>query len=232
MASDAKVSSNFTEDYYANVYQHFIEHSTHVDIVTTVIKTQVWPLLRSTRSYLDIGAGPAHITKLLAPHFTRISIVEPNVEFYKALYEQHLERDVTLSQVPFQEFQSKDPFDFVLCSHMLYHLPQAEWESLLAKIHNLLEPHGIAVIILAAKRGGFHGLCQQLNPEYSNSEKVCQILNKLQIKYQVIPISTKFVSNEEKKFNYLVKLFALDDCFLPDQYEALPKQKKIKPMHL
>jgi hypothetical protein len=41
------------------------------------------------------------------------------------------------------------PADFVLCSHVLYHIPQNDWTDTLERLTSWLGAHGAAVVLLA-----------------------------------------------------------------------------------
>jgi hypothetical protein len=51
--------------------------------------------------------------------------------------------------VPISEVLITSPADFVLCSHVLYYIPQKDWSDILERFASWLGPDGAAVVLLA-----------------------------------------------------------------------------------
>jgi SAM-dependent methyltransferase len=212
----AEINSNFSDSDYANIFDWFTNNSDHEFVIhANLIK--IIESLHKCDDFLDIGTGNGHIARLLYKSFQRTILLEPNQEYFK-MYE-NIGYDQLICE-KYLDWYTVQTFDFVLCSHMLYHVNVGEWEPFIKKMYDMVNIGGICVIILISDKGNMHQLRYSLNEDYHNSKVVIKILNSLRLKYQVIPYGSTLRSTvtEFPKFQYLVRLFAIDDCFSREQY--------------
>src|SRR5271170_1562005 len=85
-----KLNSNFTETYYADIFDYFINNSDQVSQVvnniTNVINNHQQKYNKSSqRKFMDIGSGPGTITKHISSLFDETQIIEPN-DLFEKLY--------------------------------------------------------------------------------------------------------------------------------------------------
>ncbi len=104
------------------------------------------------RSFLDIGAGGGDLTIPVSQSFEETTIVEPNekqAHFFRRrcshfqIYNEYWER-VDLAE---------KRFDFILCSHVLYYIPEGRWGKTIEKMHAHLAPGGRIALVLQSPIG-------------------------------------------------------------------------------
>lgn len=108
--------------------------------------------LHHRRRFLDVGAGTGDLTIPLAQAFHETTVVEPNtaqVEFLRRRYPNFKLHNSTWSDADL----GADRFDFILCSHVLYYLDEADWMPAIDKMRAHLEPDGRLVIVLQSPIG-------------------------------------------------------------------------------
>lgn len=138
-----------------DVYGHDKEHCFEQFLAHTDQKKKAveWLLgaidtLPEKKAFLDAGAGNGVLTQQLAGYFKRIEAIEPedNLARYlrAALPECHIHACTIMEAVP------DGLADFILCSHVFYHIPFDSWLSHTEKLISWLSPGGILVIALQA----------------------------------------------------------------------------------
>lgn len=214
--------SNFSEEEYAAVERVFTQNTGHIERLERFVEEKVCPFLEQKKDFLDIGAGPGSTTEKISPYFEATTIVEPNGE-----YEELYKKKSFLSKMGnFQDMTLEGQFDFALCSHVLYHVDQKEWAPFLKKMTGLIRPGGKGLVALVAPQGNFHALRHSINPDYSNSGKVEEALKSLGISYERFQHLSEFRVGNRSDFRALVRIFTLDDCYLPDAYARLSQEEK------
>jgi SAM-dependent methyltransferase len=102
--------------------------------------------------FLDIGAGGGHLTIPIAQQFGLTDVVEPNP----------CQADLIHRRCPdFQVYNNSwmdvdldnERFDLILCSHVLYYIPDVTWLQTIAKMYRHLSPGGCLVIVLQSPLG-------------------------------------------------------------------------------
>jgi len=218
LRADQVLVSIFSEDEYANVERVFSNNKDHIDQIVDVILLNA----ETKGSLLDIGAGPATITDRLSHFFASTTIVEPNKAF--AIFYENRRFNYHIGN--FQSIPIEGKYDFVLCSHVLHHVPRHQWMIFLRKMHDAIAPGGKGLVAMVAPKGKLHALRSSINPDYSNSRQVEEMLKQLNISYQLIPTQSVFRVHNYSDFRALVRLFTLDDCYLPEEYAALSDAEK------
>ncbi len=214
--------SNFNESEYQSVERIFANNTGHIDHLVDFICENILPPSQSKESFLDIGAGPATITSRLAKFFESTTVIDPN----KAFAPLYREKGFITYVGNFQDILVNRKYDVVLCSHVLYHVPYTEWASFLKKLYGSIRSGGKGLISMVAPKGKWHELRSSLNPNYSNSDKVEKALKEQGISYDLIPIQSIFRVKNYEDFRALVRLFTLDDCYFPDEYQSLSDHEK------
>ena len=102
--------------------------------------------------FLDIGAGGGHLTIPIAQQFGMTAVVEPNIR----------QADILRRRCPgFQVYNGcwmevdlhDEPFDLILCSHVLYYIPEGTWMQTVEKMYHHLSPGGCLVIVMQSPLG-------------------------------------------------------------------------------
>src|SRR5215469_5525790 len=102
--------------------------------------------LRSRRLFVDAGAGEGSTTAALEKFFDRTIAIEPNGALRVELARRCPEAEIV--EAPIVEARIASPVDFVLCPHVLYHIPQTHWTETLKRLTSWLGTDGVAVVLL------------------------------------------------------------------------------------
>ncbi len=79
---------------------------------------------------------------------------------------------------------------------------------------------------MVAPIGKWHTLRSSINPNYSCSAQVEKALRQENIPYEIVPTQSSFKVESYEDFRALVRLFTIDDCYLPEEYSALTAVEK------
>lgn len=79
---------------------------------------------------------------------------------------------------------------------------------------------------MVAPKGKWHALRSSINPNYSNSSQVEKTLKELSILYELTAVQSVFKVQNYDEFRALVRLFTIDNCYLPDEYRVLSDGEK------
>lgn len=130
---------------YAGAFETFL---THTDQKTKAIGwlTDFVRGLPSRSLFVDAGAGEGSTTAALGKFFDRTIAIEPN----SALRVELARRcpDAEIVEAPIAEARIVSSVDFVLCSHVLYYIPQTNWGDTLERLTSWLGVDGTAVVLL------------------------------------------------------------------------------------
>jgi SAM-dependent methyltransferase len=118
-----------------------------------------------------VGAGPGRMARQLGPYFDQCRVaVEANPELWRhydrAEGEGKGERGITLFRGAWGDYpEGGEPFDLIVCSHVLYHMSRPVMTRFVEKLLRFLHPEGgVLVIALMAPRGASHRLHAMFNP--------------------------------------------------------------------
>lgn len=130
---------------YARAFETFL---THTDQKKKAIGwlTDFVNGLRSHGLFVDAGAGEGSTTTVLAKLFDRTIAIEPNIELQAELTLRCPEAEIM--QASIGEARIDSPVDFVLCSHVLYYVPQNDWTNTLERLTAWLGAYGATVVLL------------------------------------------------------------------------------------
>lgn len=91
--------------------------------------------LRTRRLFVDAGAGEGSTTAVLGKFFERTIAIEPNSALRAELVRRYPEAEIV--EAPIAEARIASPADFVLCSHVFYHIPQTHWTDTLERLTSM-----------------------------------------------------------------------------------------------
>jgi SAM-dependent methyltransferase len=100
----------------------------------------------ATRAALDAGCGQGRLLLWLAQYAAHLTALDPDAGRLAEARAAKAADDYV--GVPLAEY-SKGPFDLVLCSHVLQHLPTGQVEPALRDLHRLTRPGGLVVLLFA-----------------------------------------------------------------------------------
>jgi protein-L-isoaspartate O-methyltransferase len=154
MAADIdEVLAPFAHDQpeYARAFEIFLSHTDQktkaLGWLTGMVKG-----IQSHGLFVDAGAGDGFITAPLAKLFDRTIAIEPNSTLRAELARRCPQAEIVEAAIGDARIAS--PADFVLCSHVLYHIPQNDWTDTLERLTSWLGAHGAAVVLLANTNAG------------------------------------------------------------------------------
>lgn len=210
------------QEEYAEVYQLLMENYDQ----SQAIYQQVQPYIKfQHQRYLDIGAGDGKLTARMAPHFSAVTVLEPNKNFHK----YYPPGEYTILLNPFQLEKFDDQYDFIMLSRVLYHVERSQWPALIEKLVDLkTNQDARAAIIMESASGQLHDL-KQVNPQGSiNSEPLFGILDTLNINYQQTRTTQTLVLDNFNDMYKVMRFFILENNFDADEYHALPAGRKVE----
>jgi len=130
---------------YARAFETFLTH-TNQKTKTIAWLTDFARRLRSRNLFVDAGAGEGSTTAALGKFFDRTIAIEPN-----SALRVELERrcpDAEIVEQTIADAKLVSTADLVLCSHVLYYIPQTEWPDTLERLTSWLGVDGTAVVVL------------------------------------------------------------------------------------
>jgi SAM-dependent methyltransferase len=129
---------------YTRAFLRFLANTDQKEKASEWLDREVGSLARR-RTAIDAGAGTGKLTAWLAGRFGTVTGVEPNpslaAEFRAACPSATLVPDTIVGAEP-------GAADFVLCSHVFYYIPRAEWEANARKLIGWLDPGGVLAVAL------------------------------------------------------------------------------------
>lgn len=137
------------DEYYDQVFTLFIK-STDQKQQATAWLTDFLSRYPQNQRAVDAGAGNGILTRPLAAHFAEVVAVEPNPSLLAELAASGDNIRIlpdTIEEAPVEEGRA----EFGLCSHVLYYVPRADWESMLHRILSWVQPGGTLIVVLQAE---------------------------------------------------------------------------------
>lgn len=137
------------DEYYDKAFSTFIKSTDQKENAKAWI-TDYLNGLDSKRIAIDAGAGNGVLTAILANHFETVLAVEPNETLLPELATAGTNveiRDESIMEAVLDESSA----DLVLCSHVLYYIPQSEWDEILNRLLLWTRTGGRVIIILQAE---------------------------------------------------------------------------------
>jgi hypothetical protein len=134
---------------YHRAFKTFLAHTDQKDKALAWLMREV-KRLQKRAVMIDAGAGSGRLTSSFEPHFDHVMAIEPNPSLQAELRVSCPKANVSASTIA--ETTPSSLADFVLCSHVFYHIPKALWDSSIRVLMGWLGPGGVLAIALQNPR--------------------------------------------------------------------------------
>ncbi|MDY7227842.1 class I SAM-dependent methyltransferase [Hyalangium rubrum] len=202
---------------YATAFRLLASTARHHENIGRVVEERILPRLPKRPSLLDVGAGPGTVAQRIAPHFGSLTLLEPNRDQIAGL---QLEGAKILHE-PLERYASSEQYDLVLCSHVLYHVPLADWGGFIDRLLSFVRPGGYCLIVLGAARGPNYQLHRDFTQTVISSEQLLATLQQKRLPHEVVATVNGFSAKTFEEMYTLCRFFVLEDCYTPAQLSAL-----------
>jgi SAM-dependent methyltransferase len=135
-------------DEYSRAFSVFLAHTDEKARARAWLELEVNGLA-DRGVFIDAGAGNGQLTGWLAPRFRKTIAIEPNPSFRDGLLKSC--PGVELLPVSIAKARPNLQGDFVVCSHVFYHIDKAHWEETLRRLANWLRPGGVLAVALLSR---------------------------------------------------------------------------------
>ncbi len=171
---------------------------------------------------LDVGAGPGVAARLLAPYFRDYTGVEPNPIFATGI--RTLGRRVI--EQTWQQVAIEQTYDAVICSHVLYDIPIAQWHDFLMKLLRACNRDGVVVVALTAPLGDQHNLQLAVREDYPyHSGRLAQESLGLPAQTKWERTRHELITKTAQEMRCVARFVVLEDCFSEGEFEALSEDE-------
>jgi trans-aconitate methyltransferase len=130
---------------YHTAFSTFLRHTDQKDKAIHWLTRQVDALDRRALM-IDAGAATGKLTAWFIERFTSVVAIEPNPSLQAALRASCPTASVHTTGITDCSFP--DTADFVLCSHVFYHIPKPAWSANVTRLMSWLAPKGVLAIAL------------------------------------------------------------------------------------
>ncbi|MET0133905.1 MAG: class I SAM-dependent methyltransferase [Kibdelosporangium sp.] len=228
---------------YATAWRLIAATSSHDNNIADVILSKVLPGLEHEPTLLDVGAGSGAVSRRLAPHFGHMTLVEQNADQIATGQAELDDLGATVFNGAFADFSSADKFDVVLCSHVFYHVPRAEWSDFIDRLLGFVRPGGVCVVVLVGgpTDGAGHPL-SALPPEHRpqqlphtthdalrkdfsddavNTDMFVAELRSKDVPYELVSTINTWDARTIEEMYAICRFVVFEDCLTPEQVAAM-----------
>jgi SAM-dependent methyltransferase len=130
---------------YHDAFQVFLDH-TDQKVTARRRLDKLIQALPARHAFVDAGAGNGQVTAWFHGQFERTIAIEPSPSLNAELRQTCPDAEVLATKI--LEAEPGVLADLVLCSHVLYYIPQSEWQACVSKMASWLTPGGALAIVL------------------------------------------------------------------------------------
>ncbi|PTL85711.1 bifunctional 2-polyprenyl-6-hydroxyphenol methylase/3-demethylubiquinol 3-O-methyltransferase UbiG [Vitiosangium sp. GDMCC 1.1324] len=206
---------------YATAFRLLTRTSRHHENIARLIQERVLPRLPERPSLLDVGAGPGTVARRLAPLFGSLTLIEPNPDQLRGFELA----GAKIFHGLLEHYASPEQYDLVLCSHVLYHVPLADWGGYIDRLLALTRPGGACLLVLGAARGQSYQMHCDFAPTEAVSERLIQLLKEKRIPHEVAAAMNGFSASSFEEMYTLCRFLVLEDCYTHEQLAALSEDE-------
>jgi SAM-dependent methyltransferase len=170
---------------------------------------------RKKARFLDLGPGIGEVFVPFAGSLDKgieCTIQEPNLGMAVNFFFNYLIEDLLQQRLRIENKEAFDypaeQFDFILCSHSFYYLP--DWETTLQRAYGSLVPGGAACIVLGSSDSSLIKLRREFFPELYNAdpktaEDLEAVLDRMKIPYESTIIHSRIDVSDKVDFEKSLK---------------------------
>lgn len=206
---------------YATAFRVLAASARHPENIQQVVEERILPRLPKQPTLLDVGAGSGKVAERLAPHFSSLTLLEPNQNQIAGF--KHEKAKILLE--PLEHYHSPERYELVVCSHVLYHVPLSEWGAFIDRLLSFVRPGGACVIVMAAARGPTYELCRDFSETMLFGEQLPTTMRHKRLPHEVLPTMSGFVARTFEEMYTLCRFFVLEGCFTAEQLAALSENE-------
>ncbi len=206
---------------YATAFRLLAMTARHHENIGQVVEERVLPRLPARPSLLDVGAGPGTVARRLAPHFSSLTLLEPNRDQLAGF---QLE-GAKLIHGTLEGYSTSEQYDLVLCSHVLYHLPIPQWGEAVDRLLSLTRPGGFSLVVLGAARGHNYELHRDFTDTVITSTQLLEQLRAKGLPHEVVTTPNGFSAATFEEMYTLCRFFVLEDCYTAEKLAALSEDE-------
>ncbi len=202
---------------YATAFRILGATARHPENIARLVEERILPGLRKQPSLLDVGAGSGLVSKRLAPHFGSLTLLEPNGHQIAGF--QHEKARVVVDSL--ERYHSAEQYDFVVCCHVMYHVPLESWGGFIDRLMSFVRPGGHCLMVMTARRGPTYELCRDFKEMEASSEEVVSTVRQLRLPHEVIATMAGFSTQTFEEMYTLCRFFVFEGCYTAEQLAAM-----------
>ncbi len=186
------------------------DSSQHIPLIAQAVKQHILPKIANKHSMIDVGAGIGILTHHFKADFKEITVLDIN----PAVEEDLKVHPYKVEICDFFKYETDKKFDFVLCSHVMYHFDEQQMKDFIIKLQSLVNPGGYCFIALIAPRGKNHLFHIKFRPDYVNSQQIAKILESEGVAFDRIAAASPhhLITQDPGKMRSLLKFFLIENC--------------------
>ena len=152
---------------------------------------------KSIENALDVGAGPGLITEPLYKASKNLTLIEMDAGYADTLRKKFPKANLRVGS--FLNFNFRNEFDVILCSHVLYYVPEDRWPEIFKKFMSWMRPGGQLLCVINTDKGDWWKIVNEFKDDlkasckfyyqpWSQFKKILSTLGKVeshQYKYSV-----------------------------------------------
>lgn len=126
---------------------------------------------------IDWGAGTGDLTRILLEHVGTVYSVEPSAAMRSVLATNCPAARIIEGTV--MNADPPHPAQVAVLSHVLYHVPQSEWEAHVIRAANFLSPDGMLLIVLKDAESGCNSMLEHFGaPRFDLATTISPVLHR------------------------------------------------------
>ena len=186
-------------DKYLDRIEKFIYSSTDEkkivsDLIRNIIKN------KPIENALDIGAGPGLITKPLYEASKNLTLIEMDPGYTDTLRKKFPKANLRVGS--FLDFNFRNEFDVILCSHVLYYVLEDQWLEIFKKFISWMRKGGQVLCVINTDKGDWWKIVNEFKNDLKAS---CKFYYQPWSQFKEILSTLGKVESHQYKYNVTYK---------------------------